>query len=344
MCGIVGSIGNNGNSNLFDVFTSLLEHTEVRGRHATGVASLTDSTANYFKWALPATTFTATKGYNKVVTNDAQILLGHCRYATCGDPATVTNNHPFASKSGRFVFAHNGKVGTLKKLRSSGLDVSIESETDSEYLLRTIEALLEKGISVTKAIKDSVPLFPQAEFACILIDNYTRTLYLWRNYMRPLWVWDCTNLTGTHIVSSTKTIFQKSLLDVGYTQKQIDKIKGFQLQPYMVYSITLDGCISMSQIDESALGFPVLKQPKQSKSNYARPSALDALRGISGPTATGYTAYPFDTSLSMEEITAGLDDSGLDELFQTIIDDLSECRNSPEMTDALHDLLKDEDN
>jgi glucosamine 6-phosphate synthetase-like amidotransferase/phosphosugar isomerase protein len=66
----------------------------------------------------------------------ARAVIGHCRFATVGDPANNLNNHPFACDGG-FVI-HNGQIpGAGILAREKGLRPV--TECDSELLALLIE-------------------------------------------------------------------------------------------------------------------------------------------------------------------------------------------------------------
>lgn len=348
MCGIACSIGFRPKQKANKLFTELLKSTEVRGRHATGVAFLYDNEAAIYKAPIGAIELSKRKTFKDLMKNNNTVCIGHCRYATSGDPKENANNHPFISKSNRFVFVHNGRVGSLDKALNSkwgdSIQAKIESDTDSEYLLRAIEALFEdEGISVMKAIKDSVSLFPEAEASCVLLDVNTKTLYAWRNYVRPLWMFNATKLTGTHLITSTKAIFTDAMKKAGFNEKEVNSVKGYRLAPYKVYAITPDGCVSTSKIYLSSLGF----KPKKS-TNKRKVVDVDAylkyLDGIekseknrfkfSKVKATAYkdNAYIPDIDVPEADVTEN-------EQFMEAVEDLSKLMLDENMPyDILDDL------
>ena len=69
---------------------------------------------------------------------DARMLIGHCRLATNGDPASNINNHPHAVDGGWLV--HNGVIGNHLEIRQRH-DLWASSECDSEVLGLLIEHL-----------------------------------------------------------------------------------------------------------------------------------------------------------------------------------------------------------
>ena len=128
MCGIFGYITKSGEPPSVARLKRIAAETEVRGRHAFGLAWLgDDGELHTFKRPGAATDdlgdLEACRG--------AQAVLGHCRYATHGDPEDNRNNHPHPA--GRGVFVHNGVVFNYQELiRRHGFAPA--TECDSEVL------------------------------------------------------------------------------------------------------------------------------------------------------------------------------------------------------------------
>jgi len=69
---------------------------------------------------------------------DARMLIGHCRYATHGEPGDNVNNHPHPVDGGWLV--HNGVIGNYRELVAEH-GLHLVSECDSE----TLGLLVERG-------------------------------------------------------------------------------------------------------------------------------------------------------------------------------------------------------
>ena len=80
--------------------------------------------------------------------SDARMLIGHCRFATDGDPRYNINNHPHAVDGGWFV--HNGIIGQNYARLVEDRDLHCISRCDSEVIGRLVEetegAMLERLI------------------------------------------------------------------------------------------------------------------------------------------------------------------------------------------------------
>jgi len=80
------------------VFTRLVELSEERGPHATGIAWVNRyGEHRLFKRPVPASEFVHDKAFGEVlddVDNSVTVLMGHTRFVTWGDAAVNENNHP----------------------------------------------------------------------------------------------------------------------------------------------------------------------------------------------------------------------------------------------------------
>ena len=128
MCGIFGFITKHGHGPNLNRLQRLAAVTQRRGHHAFGLAWLgPDGDIHTFKRPGPAT---ANLG-DVDACRGATVVVGHCRWATHGDPQDNRNNHPHSA--GRGFVVHNGVVTNyLSLLRRYRLLPN--TECDSEVL------------------------------------------------------------------------------------------------------------------------------------------------------------------------------------------------------------------
>ena len=170
MCGLVGMAGDiqKDDRNMFD---AMLIVDVIRGPHSTGVASVTDrGRFSTFKKAVLPHDLMAHKMYDKVVTWDSQVLIGHNRYATVG---RIDNRsaHPFEFDG--MVGAHNG---TLKGW-TYDLEDTNDFDVDSECLLHNINKF---GWDQTIKKADgaiALSVYHQDQHSICLYRNKERPLY-----------------------------------------------------------------------------------------------------------------------------------------------------------------------
>jgi glucosamine 6-phosphate synthetase-like amidotransferase/phosphosugar isomerase protein len=75
-------------------------------------------------------------GLIESLAHDATMLIGHCRYATHGDPKNNLNNHPHPCDGGWIV--HNGQIRHHKDI-VLGYGLSTHTDCDSEVFGLMIE-------------------------------------------------------------------------------------------------------------------------------------------------------------------------------------------------------------
>jgi len=130
MCGVFGFVGESLN---LRTLKRLATETERRGRHAFG-----------FAWVDQADRIHAYRQAGKVsdhlgllaMARGAKMLIGHCRFATDGDPSDNVNNHPHPCDGGWLV--HNGVVANADALVADH-ELVLQSECDSEVLAALTE-------------------------------------------------------------------------------------------------------------------------------------------------------------------------------------------------------------
>ena len=146
MCGIVAFIGKSKNPQAsYDLITSLMIKTEIRGDDASGFWATEDRESDdspiYFsKEPVKSTLFVQSAMWKALQGKPLNLFLGHCRKSTCrgqiGHENINRNNHPFLSKDDRTALVHNGVIPEYEMLRSK---YDTMSDCDSEILLRMIE-------------------------------------------------------------------------------------------------------------------------------------------------------------------------------------------------------------
>ena len=128
MCGVFGFITKDGHGPNLARLKRIAVETELRGQHAFGLAWLGgDGKLHTFKRPGAATAnlddLDCCRG--------ATVVVGHCRYATHGDPRDNCNNHPHPA--GRGFLVHNGVVQNHETLVRK-FRLTMQSQCDSEVL------------------------------------------------------------------------------------------------------------------------------------------------------------------------------------------------------------------
>lgn len=133
MCGVFGFVGTDGEHVNLKTLAKIARVTETRGRHAFG-----------FAWVDGKGRIKSYKQTGRVsdhlslldMAHDARMLIGHCRYATQGDPGANINNHPHPADGGWIV--HNGTIPEYAALVRE-FELVPTSRCDSEVLGLLIE-------------------------------------------------------------------------------------------------------------------------------------------------------------------------------------------------------------
>lgn len=191
MCGIIGYIGYAREGQwreTHDLLGQLLIAAEPRGLDATGFVARTaplhrPSQKNVIvaKAPVPAQRFVQTNGaFRRLRHQRCSVVLGHVRAATHGDPANNKNNHPFSSDDLHLV--HNGVVGNHQEL-SDANSLRLETDCDSEVLLRLIERAENVGVGLFRCLREV-----EGSMAVAVYDAKDDLVWIARNRGRPLWL------------------------------------------------------------------------------------------------------------------------------------------------------------
>ena len=133
MCGVFGFVGRDGGKVNLKALARVAEATQRRGPHAFG-----------FAWIDRRGRLKCYKQTGRIgdhlgllaMAADARMLVGHCRWATQGDPSNNLNNHPHPADGGWIV--HNGQVHNYAGLVGA-MGLHPVSECDSEVLGLLVE-------------------------------------------------------------------------------------------------------------------------------------------------------------------------------------------------------------
>lgn len=128
MCGIFGYVAKHDKAVDLAILKRIATITETRGPHAWGMA-----------WVDRAGKMRTYKQHGRIVdalgllamAKDARLLIGHCRWATHGDPRDNTNNHPH--DGGDSWVVHNGVIGHYEEIADRHR-LDLFTDCDSEVL------------------------------------------------------------------------------------------------------------------------------------------------------------------------------------------------------------------
>ena len=163
MCGIVGYTGHR---QAYPVVLKGLKRLEYRGYDSSGVALLKDGILNVYKKKGKVAELEESMIGKNI---DAQIGIGHTRWATHGEPSD-RNAHPHSSKSGKIAMIHNGIIENYALIKQELINkgYNFTSDTDTEVLLNFIEDIKNNNeCSVEEAIRIALKRVTGAY--CILV-------------------------------------------------------------------------------------------------------------------------------------------------------------------------------
>lgn len=225
MCGLAGFFGRSKNIDLsFSIITNLLFQSEHRGIDASGFwASEFGQQGRIFYDKLPLRPreYISCNSWQDLAQLDLDLILVHARGASkgVGEPQFNKNNHPFVSEDKMLACIHNGRIHDCEyKLLSKRYD--LESECDSEIILKIIEDFDHNEVSYgTKrilGIKQVFDLLEESQMAVAAgerLEN-SKSLWLFRNSYRPLWIFDLSESLGQIFFASEKEIWEKTLVAI----------------------------------------------------------------------------------------------------------------------------------
>lgn len=144
MCGIFGFLSTNGHGPDLAALRQIAATTQQRGQHSFGLAWINrDGTLHTFKRPGAATDALD----DLELCRRAVAVIGHCRFATHGDPKDNRNNHPHPA--GRGWLVHNGVIRNYDALLHQH-NLRPKTDCDSEVLgllmMRRGGTLLERAV------------------------------------------------------------------------------------------------------------------------------------------------------------------------------------------------------
>lgn len=133
MCGVFGFVSRNDKPMNLATVQKIAANTMTRGPHAFGFAWVdSKDRLHCFKQTGRITDHLGVLA----MAAGAQMMIGHCRFATQGDPRNNLNNHPHPSDAGWIV--HNGVISSYQSILHWH-NLAPNTDCDSEVLALLIE-------------------------------------------------------------------------------------------------------------------------------------------------------------------------------------------------------------
>ncbi len=190
---------------------ALANASEVRGKHASGIAYNRD-TMTIYKRPKPA------HKMHFRIPEHTTAVMGHTRLTTQGDQKRNCNNHPFAGQAGTgFALAHNGVIYNDISLRQQKHLPETPIETDSYIAVQLLESQQELSFDSLRYMAEQV----RGSFTFTLLDE-KNSLYIVKGDS-PLHLIHITSL-GIYIYSSTREIMTAALKHLHFRLPQHEVI------------------------------------------------------------------------------------------------------------------------
>lgn len=165
----------------------LMNRSQARGTHATGLAFVTDKKITVLKLNLQATDFVCLAKVKDTVykflkgdLGKPYSIVGHCRYETKGSYTNNFNNHPIIANN--FVGVHNGVIRNddelFAKYKTLSRNFVRSGEVDSEIIFRLIDYNYnERKLLTYQAISRTTSELA-GSYACAVVNSEL-----------PSWLW-----------------------------------------------------------------------------------------------------------------------------------------------------------
>lgn len=242
MCGLAGyKVLKNGRPyQAIRVFEAVLLQSQIRGRHATGVAYVLEGEVHSVSLPVPAKGFLEHKYWDDVKNNVVpRELIAHCRYSTSGK-----TNQPIQMYRA-MALVHNGLVsmGTKQEFQQK-YAIRTETDCDSEIILQKVNDAYEgrefEAVHGEYSFADAVAHGLQAIrkvdppiFACGFLDSQGVVTVV-RDHLRPLWFYFIKEW-GVIGFASTRDIIDRAFKALGNLPDADVAI--WQADPYHVYTL-----------------------------------------------------------------------------------------------------------
>lgn len=233
MCGIAGyKVLKRGNaSKAIAVFEQIMLQSQIRGKHATGVAWVEYGQFVSVKSKVPAKEFLNSAQWARIRKAPPVEMIGHCRYSTSGEEAQPIN---YAG----YCIVHNGMVSMAAKEHfEAEYKVKTKTDNDSEIILHYLSEAWEGNegvksdtdafaLAFKRLYKHNTPIF-----ACAVLQT-DGSIRLIRDHIRPLWFfyikeWEVLGFASTQDI--IRRAFKKF--------KDLPDHAVWEADPYMLYTL-----------------------------------------------------------------------------------------------------------
>jgi|SaaInl8_200m_RNA_FD_contig_111_242350_length_7248_multi_3_in_0_out_0_2 glutamine phosphoribosylpyrophosphate amidotransferase len=205
MCGVVGAILNHPSDDDIETLKKVFLETEIRGKHASGIAWYNGSELEMVSKPLPISEFLETFSLCRTMNESKIRLIGHIRYST----SDLEYNQPIGD--GKSFIVHNGVISQEDPSQwEETYGYECEGKNDTELLFHAV-----------KEGKNFEEEFPGCSVSALYMDE-DGEINNFRNGLRPQWVG---TLKSGIIIASTKNILLRAgITDVVKVQAENENI------------------------------------------------------------------------------------------------------------------------
>lgn len=237
VCGICGYIGDSKDPDAtYELITRLFEKTEMRGEDAAGcwgVDGLSKGKKVFYHKAPGKSSEFVKKDIwtTRMLELQPNLLICHARAASMGAglPSINKNNHPFTNFDKTIGLIHNGRIPDVE-YRALKKKYKTASNCDSEILLRIFESGKQESdrskelfggfdahiASRLTGLKDIWSYLSLGHMAVAIgerVDEERRSLWLFRNKHRALWLSDMRKTLGQVFFFSVPQIWREAVAE-----------------------------------------------------------------------------------------------------------------------------------
>lgn len=240
MCGIFGVIAGSKNNlsaaTLNQMVLKLFEESEIRGKDASGVLTVSNEKIIIFKQPIRSGLLRKTSSFTEIlsfaeknfVDGKAYVVAGHTRMVTNGSEDCEDNNQPVIK--GDIVMLHNGIIVNDLDLWKRNPSWQRRYEVDTEVFGDIINSNMKTGESLLYAVKKA---FIEAEGANTLaIIHASSEDLLLGSTNGSLYFWSDSN-SGLCVFASEEFFLKKALLSINKlllsTKSKIQQLNGQNL-------------------------------------------------------------------------------------------------------------------
>ena len=173
MCGIIAYQVKEAKGYDLGTIKRLFVESQIRGKHATGIAWIDDGKIYGYIMTKPAEEFVKEFDFRRLIASDGSLtMIGHTRYST----SDLQYNQPLYN--GKFALVHNGVMTQeLPEHWEELFGCEFLTKNDSEILFKYLEQQSES---------EQLDIYPDASIAYASL-SIEHGLRYGRNGLRPLW-------------------------------------------------------------------------------------------------------------------------------------------------------------